>query len=82
MRAVDHDDEARFLADETFLDHDARAGVAETVADEHRVDRGVRFCLRRRDDDALAGGEPIGLDHDRRAARVDVGVRSDGVVKV
>ena len=28
--------------------------------------------MRRRDDDALAGGEPVGLDDDRRAARGDV----------
>ncbi len=79
--AIDHDDEARFLADETFLDHHARAGVAETVADEHLVDGAVRLCLRRRHDDAFAGGEPIGLDHDRRAARAHVVVRSDGVCK-
>ena len=29
---------------------------------------------RHRDDDALAGGETIGLDHDRRALRADIGL--------
>ena len=32
-------------------------------------------ATRRRDDHALARGEAVGLDDDRRAVRVDVGVR-------
>ena len=68
VAAVDHHDEARLLAVEEILDHDARAGGAHRVVDEHRVDRGVRLGRRLRDDDALAGGEAVGLDDDRRAA--------------
>ncbi len=30
---------------------------------------------------ALAGGEPIGLDHDRRALRADIGQRLGGVIE-
>ena len=74
-RAVGDDDEARFLAFEKFLDDDARAGRAHAIVDEHHVDRGVRFGGGRRDDDAFAGGEAVGLDDDRRARAVDVLVR-------
>jgi len=77
--AVDHDDEARFLAVEEFLDHDACACVAELVARQHHVDRFVRFLERHRDDHALAGREAVGLHDDRRAFRVDVGMRGGRV---
>ena len=43
------------------------------------IDGGVRFVERRRDDHALAGCEPVGLDHDRRAFRVEIRVRGGGV---
>ena len=76
---VDHHDEARFLADEEFLDHDPRAGRAHAVVDQHRVDRGVGLVERRRDDHALARGQAVGLDDDRGAAALDVGVRQRGV---
>ena len=79
VRAVAHDDEARFLALEELLDHHARAGGAELVLAEHRVDRGVRFLARRGDHHALARGEAVGLDDDRRAVLVDVGLRLAGV---
>ena len=49
--------------------------AAQRFADQHRVDRRVRFLARRRDDHAFARGEPVGLDDDRRAVRVDIGVR-------
>ena len=65
--AVGHDDEARLFAVEELLDDHARAGGAQRVADEHRIDRGVRFGDARRDDDAFAGREAVGLDDDRRA---------------
>ena len=66
--AVDHHDEAGLLAVEELFDHDARAGVAHAVADQHRVDRGVRLVDGGRHDHALAGGQAVGLDDDRRAA--------------
>ena len=69
VRAVAHDDEARFLAFEEFLDHDARAGVAAACC--RRASMSIAACAssaRRRDDHALAGGEAVGLDDDRRAA--------------
>jgi hypothetical protein len=75
VAAVDHDDEARFLAFQEVLDHHARTCCAHRVVDEHRVDRGVGFGLRLRDDDAPCGGEPVRLDHDGHAALRDVRVR-------
>ena len=79
VAAVDHDDEARLLAGEEFLDDHACAGVAHRVVDQHRIDRLVRLARRRRHDHALPGGEPVGLDDDRCAVALDVGVRGRGV---
>ena len=78
VHAVAHDDEARFLALQEFLDHHALARGAELLLPEHRVDRRVRLLARRGDDHALAGGEAIGLDDDRRALFVDVRLRLTG----
>ena len=77
--AVADDHEARLLAVEELLDDDAaaaRRGVAE-----HRLDGGVRFVARRRDDDALARGQAVGLDDDRQRRRVDVAMRGGGIVE-
>ena len=51
---------------EEFLDEDLRARRAELVADEHVVDGGLRLLLRLRHDHALAGGESVRLDDDRK----------------
>ena len=74
VRAVAHDDEAGFLALEKFLDHDARAGVAflGLIFPQHCVDRGMRFLKRHCHHHAFAGGQAVGLDHDRRALLVDI----------
>ncbi len=66
--AVDHRDEARFLARKKVLDDDARTRVAHRVFDQHRVDGRIGFGARLRDDHALARGETIGLDDDGCAA--------------
>jgi hypothetical protein len=55
-------EERGFLTGEEFFDDDTR--VAERDG-EDRVDRRLGLGERRRDDDALAGGEPVGLDDDR-----------------
>ena len=80
MLAVGENEEAGFLAGEKFLDHDLRAGIAEP-AGEHHVDGGFRFRNGLCDHDAFAGGETIGLHHDRRALRADVGLGGRGVVE-
>ncbi len=72
--AVAHDDEARFLADETFLDHDPRARVAHAGREVQGVDRIVRLRDRGCDDHALARGEPVRLDHDGRTLLRDIGL--------
>ena len=73
MLAVAQREEARLLADQEFLDHHRGAGGAEAVARQHVARRLDRLLDRLGHDDALAGGEPVGLDHDRRALRLDVG---------
>jgi hypothetical protein len=84
--AVDHGDEAGFLAFQEFLDHHPRAGGAEGVAAEHVGDGGFGLGQAHRHDHALAGGQAVGLDHDRCALLphvlqrfLDVGVH--GVVR-
>ncbi len=72
--AVHHHDKARFLAVQEFLDHHARAGVAQFVVGEHGIDGRVRFFKRRCHDHALAGRESVGLDDDGRAFRVQIRV--------
>ncbi len=71
--AVDHDNEAGFLAVEEFLDHHARAGVAKGVAREHVAYRLLGFGQRHGDDHALARGQAIGLDDDRCTAFTQIG---------
>ena len=66
--AVAQAEEARLLAIEEFLDHHLGAGSAEGAA-ESRLDRGQRLVDRHGDGHALAGGEAVGLDDDRRALR-------------
>jgi hypothetical protein len=72
MHAVGDDDEARFLALQALLDDDAVGRVADLALDHHRVDCLRRFGNRLRDHDALAGGESVGLDDDRRALLLHV----------
>ena len=49
-------------AGEPFLDHDAPPSSAEGPARELGLDVGLRLGPRRRDEDALAGSQPVGLD--------------------
>ena len=72
-RAVAEGEEARLLADEAFLDDELGAGRPER-ASEHGVDRRLGFGDARRDDDALAGGEAVRLDDDRRAPLAHIGL--------
>jgi hypothetical protein len=81
--AVAHDDEAGFLAGQEFLDHHPRNSMtiralvvahSQRVAHQHEVDRVVRLPRRHGDDDTLAGRQAVGLDHDRRALALHIGV--------
>ncbi len=64
VRAIDHGDETGLLAFEAFLDDHAVAGVTEGVAGQHVAHGVFRLFERFRHDHALAGGQPVGLDHD------------------
>ncbi|KAG0730992.1 hypothetical protein G6F23_015748 [Rhizopus arrhizus] len=75
MHAVHHRNEAGFLAVEEFLDDHACTGITERVAREHVTHRVLGFGQRHCHDHALAGGQAIGLDHDRCALLADVGQR-------
>ena len=75
--AVAQREERRLLAAQEFLDHDLGARLAETAA-EHHVDGGFGLGQRLRHDHALAGGEPVGLDDDRRALLAHIGLGGRG----
>ena len=79
--AVAQREQRDFLADQAFLDHHRRAGLAERALFHHGVDGGQRLGLGGGDHHALAGGEPIRLDHDRRAAAADEFAGGLGVVE-
>src|SRR5438128_2742294 len=79
MNAVADREEARFRAIEKLLDDDLGAGGTEAALAERGVDRLVRLRNGRGDDDALAGREPIGLDHHWGAAFDDIGFRCGGI---
>ena len=54
------------------------------IGRQHQVDGGMGLVERHGDDDALAGGQAVGLDHDRRALGLHMGmgrgsVREGGV---
>ncbi len=59
--------ERELLAVEEVLDDHLRAGRAEAVVHEDVVERGNRGVLIHRHGLALARGQAIGLDYDRRA---------------
>src|SRR3990167_1165172 len=71
--AVDHDDKACFFAVEELFDHYTRTGVAEGIAREHIAHGVFGFLQGHGDDHALACGQAVGLDHDRRADFLQVG---------
>ena len=65
--------EHRHLApDHTFLDEHPRAALAEFAALHHLHNGLLRLFHRRRDDHALAQRQPIRLDDNRRALRVQI----------
>ena len=66
-RAVGEHEVRRFLADQKLFEHDAVAGRSESTVDHGRAHG--RFGRRAivGDDDALAGGETVGLEHERIA---------------
>ncbi len=70
--AVDHDDEARFLALQKFLDHDFGAGSAK-AASQHRARFPIGLLQGFGDDDPLAGSQAAGLDDNGCALRAQPG---------
>ena len=79
--AVAKHNEAGLFAKQAVFDDDARARSAECAVAEHGVDGCVGLAQGHGDNDAFAGGQAVGLDHDRRAALVNVDVGSDRVGK-
>ena len=72
--AIDESQEACFFADHTFFNDDAAARSTEDVVFHHGVDGFDGFCFRLGDDDALAGSQAIGLDDDRCALFLNIGL--------
>ena len=72
-RPVDQGEQARLLADQAVLDHHGRCRPRRTRRRTPASRAASASSTVRRDRDPLAGGEPVRLDHDRRAVRADVG---------
>ena len=64
--------------EELLHDHPAARG-AEGALLHDVVDGGLGLLERPADDDPLAGGQAVGLDHERRPGLADVGARRAGV---
>ena len=71
MRAVGEAEEADLLALQKLFDDDLLLGCAQERAGEEALRRLDGGGSRRTDDDALAGCEPVGLDHDGRMEELD-----------
>ena len=69
--AIGHDDKTGLLAGQELFDHHAVPGVAKGISGQHIPHRGFRLLLGLSDDDAFAGREAIGLDHNGRAEGAD-----------
>src|ERR1700686_1528405 len=61
---ITHDQKREFVALQKFFEHHARAGLAQHSAAEHLIGNGRGLVLTLGDDDALPGGEAIGLYND------------------
>src|SRR5438874_2354090 len=68
-------------ADQALFDDDLGAGRARPAFAERGIDRGIGFGQRGTDGDALAGGQAVGLDHDRRPLLGDVRLGRGGLAK-
>ena len=72
-------EERDLLAFHELLDHDGAPGLAEASLHEAQRDGAVGLLQGPADLHALAGGEPIGLDHQRRAQLPAVAARGAGL---
>ncbi len=81
MGAVDQGEKTGLLTIEKRLDDDRGAGGAEAAGEHRRADRRLRLFDAVRDRHPLAGGEPVGLDDDRRALGGDIGLGRRRIAK-
>jgi hypothetical protein len=77
--AVAEREDRQLGAGHALLDHHRAAGVAERLAGELGADVGLGLGPGGRHQHALAGGQPVGLDHPRPGELVEEG---DGLVGV
>ena len=73
--AVAEGEQRDLLADQQLLDHDGAARLAERAAEQAGLDGGQRALAVGADRDALAGGQPVGLDDAGAAQLVDGAAR-------
>ena len=79
--SLDEREERRLLAVHELLDDDGRAGGAELAPLHALGDRRVGLLQAGADDRALARGQPVGLDHQRRAQLAAVATGGGGIVE-
>jgi hypothetical protein len=76
--AIGQRKEADLASGKILFDHHFGAGGPERAVEHHGYG-GFGFRQGHRHDHALAGRQPIGLDHDRRPLAADIGQRVGGV---
>ena len=81
MITINHDDKARFFALQKIFNHNTRAGIAHFVAQQHIVNRSMRFIQSHRHNYAFTCRQTIGFDDDGRTFLIDVIVCSIGIFK-
>ena len=84
VAAVAHHHEAGFFALQKLFDHHAGFAVVlntQGVAAQHVIHSGMGFFQRLCHHHAFACGQTVGLDHDRRADLVDIGMGGSRIVE-
>ena len=73
VRPVAEDEQRALLPHQPFLDDDGAPGLAERGAGQLGEHVGARLVQALRHQDALAGGETVGLDHPGTGQRLEIG---------
>src|SRR6185369_13138336 len=69
------DKERQLFAFKKLFEHNVTSGLPEHLSTEHVCSGGDRFFFGLGDDDAFAGGESVGFNHQRRTEMIESGVK-------
>ena len=78
--AVGQNDERQLVALKSFLQQHSPPRISEFLVLHHPIDKGCRLIGRRRHQNALPRGQPIGFNHQGPIHGTKIGVDIDGLV--